>query len=506
VLPWLAALGCWVLFTVTAASSSTRWRALAFGLIWAALLSSLLGLLQYFDATEWLEPLVNTSPTGEVFGNLRQRNQFASLMNMGLLALLALLVMRGATNKAWLSASAVAVVVLLAVGNALAVSRTGFVQLLMVLGLAWVWGWGHSARVGAELARCVRWVLLAAVLAYAMVSVGLALSDGERSVWGRLADGAPSCSSRITLWSNVLHLIAQKPWLGWGWGNLDYAHLVSLYDGERFCDILDNAHNLPLHLAVELGLPVAVLFCAGLAWWVWRSKPWVEVQPLRQFAWGVLALIGLHSLLEYPLWYGPFFMTALLCVWLLWAVPRETERADDADEQRVMGEMLRTAASSENLMQKGQLALINTAQTAIKFIAFIVLTATAYAAWDYHRISQIYLQPEERSPAYAENTLEKIQGSWLFAPQVDFARLMLTPITKDNAAAMRELAQATLHYSPEARVVEKRIEAASLLGLEDEVLYFALRFKRAYPAEYAAWVEKNAALAQRLGAGVTPRQ
>jgi hypothetical protein len=89
---------------------------------------------------------------------------------------------------------------------------------------------------------------------------------------------------------------------------------------------------------------------------------------------------------------------------------------------------------------------------------------------------------------------------------VDFARLMLTPITKDNAAAMRELAQATLHYSPEARVVEKRIEAASLLGLEDEVLYFALRFKRAYPAEYAAWVEKNAALAQRLGAGVTPRQ
>ena len=28
---------------------------------------------------------------------------------------------------------------------------------------------------------------------------------------------------------------------------MDYAHFVTLYPGERFCDILDNAHNLPLH-------------------------------------------------------------------------------------------------------------------------------------------------------------------------------------------------------------------------------------------------------------------
>ena len=48
---------------------------------------------------------------------------------------------------------------------------------------------------------------------------------------------------------------ASSPWLGWGWGELDYAHYATLYDGPRFCDILDNAHNLPLHLAVELGIP-----------------------------------------------------------------------------------------------------------------------------------------------------------------------------------------------------------------------------------------------------------
>ena len=52
-------------------------------------------------------------------------------------------------------------------------------------------------------------------------------------------------------------------------------------------------------------------------WLVWRARPWRETQPLRQLAWVVLALILVHSLLEYPLWYGPFQIAALLSVWIL---------------------------------------------------------------------------------------------------------------------------------------------------------------------------------------------
>ena len=53
-------------------------------------------------------------------------------------------------------------------------------------------------------------------------------------------------------------------------------------------------------LALALLLAGAVL--------VWRARPWREAQPARQLAWGVLALIGLHSLLEYPLWYSYFLL------------------------------------------------------------------------------------------------------------------------------------------------------------------------------------------------------
>ena len=37
-----------------------------------------------------------------------------------------------------------------------------------------------------------------------------------------------------------------------------------------------------------------------------------------------MAVIGLHSLLEFPLWYGPFQLVALLAVCLLcpWPLPR----------------------------------------------------------------------------------------------------------------------------------------------------------------------------------------
>ena len=120
------------------------------------------------------------------------------------------------------------------------------------------------------------------------------------------------CGSRLMLWSNVLHPITEKPWLGWGWGEFDFAHFITLCNQPRFYDILDNAHNLPLHLAVELGLLAALLIYGGFTWWVLRRKPWAERHATRQMALAVIAVITvitvilLHSMLEYPLWYGRF--------------------------------------------------------------------------------------------------------------------------------------------------------------------------------------------------------
>ena len=445
----------------------------------AGLLSSGIGLLQYFGVAGAFDPWINQTKLGEAFANLRQRNQFASLTNMALAALIWWAATSAANSKAngqvagrvqWLVMLGAG---LLGVGNAASSSRTGLVQLVGLCALCGVWGLWRQPLV--------RRVLLSAVLAYALATVVLPWLAGlDLSLHGmaaRLRAGDEACASRITLWSNVLHLIAQKPWLGWGWGELDYAHYITLYDGPRFCDIMDNAHNLPLHLAVELGVPVALLVCAGFAWWVLRQRPWREVDPTRQLAWAVLAVILLHSLLEYPLWYGPFQMAFGLCLLMLWRTrePRaELPEAPKNESNGLMSTVLRALA------------------------AIVLIVGVAYAAWDYHRISQIYLAPEQRAAAYRDDTLAKIQGSWLFANQAHFAELLLTPLTHDNARWTFNMATALLHYSPEPRIIEKTIESAVLLGLDDEALAQLTRYRAAFPQDYARWTQANAKLPLNL--------
>jgi hypothetical protein len=276
-------------------------------------------------------------------------------------------------------------------------------------------------------------------------------------LWERVA-AVDACSSRTVLWSNVLHLMAQHPWRGWGWGELDFAHFTTLYPGARFCDILDNAHNLPLHLAVELGIPAALVACGGLLWAVVRARPWREADRARQMAWAVLAVIGLHSLLEYPLWYGPFQLAFGLCLGLLWGA-----KPGGAPQRNVRPRPATVA------------------------LAATVVVACAYAAWDYRRVSQIYLPPEARAAAMRDDPLPQVRRSWLFRNQARFAELTITPLTLDNAAWTHETARSLLHYSPEPRVIEKVIESAVALRREDELLLDLARYRAAFPEAFEKW-------------------
>ena len=381
-------------------------KSLALVAVWswliAGLVSSGIGLLQYFGISSNFGLWINQTNYGEAFANLRQRNQFASLTNIATAALVFIVfkttefdLKRAKTSFALGLAAAG----LLAVGNAISSSRTGLFELMLVCILYALWGQWRLLGV--------RRVLVCAVTVYAVALFAMpylaGLDPSEHGAIARMDNDLP-CASRLTLWSNVLHLIAQKPWFGWGWGELDYAHFITLYNSPRFCDILDNAHNLPLHLAVELGVPAAALICGGFSWWVLRQKPWAERDAARQMAWAVMAIILLHSMLEYPLWYGPFQMAFGLCLILLW---RQKPLLD--------------AENSSNEASNQPLAQYLYASAALILIAFV-----SYAAWDYRRISQIYLQPESRDEYYRTDTLNKIRSSWLFADQVRFAELMVT--------------------------------------------------------------------------------
>lgn len=427
------------------------------GWVAAATLSAVMGAVQYAGFSEHLTPWLNQTRPGEAFGNLRQRNQFASLMGIGLVALIW---RQGQSAGRYLPA----LLVLLALGNAASSSRTGTLQWLAILFIALVYsGPGRRGAGQTALFAFGVYLLWALILPWLLVLLTGAHTGGLIARF----EETPGCGSRLVLWSNVLTLIWEKPWLGWGWGELDYAHYMTLYSGQRFCDILDNAHNLPLHLAVELGIPVAVLFCGIAVWLVLRARPWGETEPTRQMAWGILALILLHSLLEYPLWYGPFQMAFGLCVYLLWTT---RERRDSA------GIALADVGTGR--------AQINDVLAAT---AALMMAVAAYAAWDYHRVSQIYRVPAQRDAAYRENTLEKIRDTSLFRHQFNFAALSLTPLTPANALQIYTLSSELLHYSPEPRVIEKVIESAVMLRRDDEALLHLARYRAAFPEKHAQW-------------------
>lgn len=443
-------------------------RSVAMGLLGAGLLSALLGLLQYYGLAEFLGHLTTSPSAGRAWGNLRQRNQFATLVSMALVAALWWHAAHRSRRVRGLLAPAVVLLVAALVASG---SRTGVLQLVLIVAAASVMAWRErrmAPQPGGDFRLPAPALLLAAVPLYAALhwlmpylasggDVGHAAIAGT-GMLHRLQPATVTTDSRVVLWQNVLTLIAQHPLTGWGWGELSFAHFATLYNGPRFPVILDNAHNLPLHLAVELGIPAALLICGGFLWMVGAAKPWRERDPLRLMAWGLLAVILLHSLLEYPLWYGPFQLVFGLCLGILWPAPSDRPKAS------------------------GTRKLATFAATA--WIAVI-----GYAAWDYTRISQIYLPREARLPAYRDDTLAKLQGSWLFSRQVDFAELTLTAVTPANAAQMHALAARVVHFSPEPRVIVKLIESAELVGRDAEAHMWAQRFRAAFPIEFARWLE-----------------
>jgi len=462
-------------------------RALVWAWALAAALSSAIGLLQYVGATAWAGVWLNHTQIGTAFGNLRQRNQFATLLNLGVAAALWLaatsarntqpvpdqptaFIRHGAVRGwpagwtgplAWLPALLAG---LLSVGNAASASRTGLFQLLLVWALTSVWLRGP---VDAKLKKRLQTTLWVALIAYAVALLVLpqliGLDPSTSGALARLRSGDAECASRLTLWNNVLHLVTLRPWLGWGWGELDYAHFITLYPGPRFCDILDNAHNLPLQLAVELGVPVALLLCVGVGGLAWRARPWQERHPTRQLAWAMLAVILLHSLLEYPLWYGPFQIAAMLALWLLGWVDRPLDVAQENAKNRLL------------------------VRVVYGLLAIFILAYCGVAAWNYRIASQIYLNPDERAPAFRSHTLEKSQGVWLYQDSVRFADLTTSELDAGSAARLNALAKQMLHFSPEARVVELLLDSARWLGQADDVAFYTVRFQAAFPQDYAAW-------------------
>jgi O-antigen ligase len=333
--------------------------------------------------------IAHSSLPGRAVGNLRQPNHLSSLLLWSLIAVagaleLRLLGPRGSRRAVGIAAGLMALMTFAVV---LTASRTGLIGVLLLA----VWG-----LVDRRLSRPVRLLLLATPLIYAAGWAAMAgwaqATDHTFGGQQRLSEGSLS-SSRFAIWANTVELIRMHPWTGVGWGEFNFAWTLTPFPG-RPTAFFDHTHNLPLHLAVELGIPLATLILALLGWGLWAAwrrslAATGDASTAGRCAVMMLLLIGLHSLLEYPLWYA-YFLLPTAWVWgyalgipvaqtgvtspATAPAPRPQDLAHPPDQP------LGSLASSANPWPARALAAGGA----------LAVAGSVFAVWDYFRVTPIF--------------------------------------------------------------------------------------------------------------------
>lgn len=371
----------------------------AMGLTGAAWCGVVLGSIQVF----WPEMadgdlIARSVVAGRAVGNLRQPNHLSTLMVMGLCG--AVWLGRRGRLPVWLSALTVALSIGVVVGTA---SRTGMVG----MGLLLLWG----AR-DRGLPRMLRLVLVAAPVLYAAWWGALALwadagSGHAFAAQARLHDGSDISSSRFAIWANTLELIRMHPWTGVGWGMFNAAWTFTPFPG-RPVAFFDHTHNIVLQWAVELGIPMAIVLTALCAigswpllkaWWQsWEQTD--DVQGAQVVAAVVLAMLALHSLLEYPLWYTYFLLPLAFVVGTALA-PHDDGAAGLSDGTRSGDVPLKVSARWEVAP------------------AVVMLLGSIWCGADFQVAANIYEPPSGAAPL-AQRIATGRHTVW-FAYQADYA-------------------------------------------------------------------------------------
>lgn len=440
----------------------SAWTALLWALLIAAWVNALVVALQLI-APNWTDDLwiarpellstVNgAAPTPRPGGNLRQPNQLATLMVWGLIAGAHLL---RRWRLVWLLASAPLLLALTATG-----SRAGLLSLLAVA----VVGVLLAARRPGEVVSAQRvrvWVRLLSTAVLLIVVAAALWQVAARDTAGE------SLAQRVALWRETIALIGMHPWWGVGWSQLNFAWTLTPF-ATRPADVFDHAHSLPLHLAVELGLPVLVALLTLILTALARVPRALREAVSRErdgMTTALLLLLAmlLHSLVEYPLWFSYFFLPTAFAFAVV--VRLSQPSVDAAPEHALRGALWRLVVAT---------------------ICSVALGATLWAVNEYDKATSIHAPGLDT--ATRARVVATAQSSPLYGQFGDYAAIMLAGDT----------ASVSLFTRPVRHLLDERLITAwarALLreGETEKAAYVVARAREFAPdAAFAALPQINA--------------
>jgi O-antigen ligase len=434
--------------------------AVCIALVVAGVACSAIGLIQVFAPTfpdgDWIAP---SAILGRATGNLRQPNHLSSILLWSIVGVVWL-----GERRVLARAVTLALALLFVWGVLLSGSRTG------AIGIVTLCAWGLLDR---RLSRPGRLVLLAIPLAYALLWWATAsLHSGQHAIGagariGGSGGGVFESYNRLGVWSNAITLIAAYPWLGVGFGEFNFAWTLTPFPG-RPTEFFDHAHNLVLQFAAELGVPLAALVLALIGYAAWLSlrnaladgrdgapasrlfapSPADDLPQggsMQRAAFLIVLMAGMHSMLEYPLWYAYFLLPTAFVFGLCVERTAPEARLDAVDAANVTRPFV---LASMLLMLGGTLAL-----------------------YDYMRVVVIFAPPVGAGPL--EQRIADGRKSILFSHHADYAEAT----TDDRADSSMSVFAGAPHYLLDSRLMMAWAKALDEHGETDKARWVAARLR-----------------------------
>ncbi|MFK7307056.1 PglL family O-oligosaccharyltransferase [Acinetobacter baumannii] len=280
-----------------------------------SLFTSLIAIFQWLNIESHLIytlHLIGNRP----YGNFGQPNNMATFLIIGLLGCLYLYEKNKVT--VWLLLPS-ALIILFTI--ALSQSRTSWI-VFPFLSIYWVvkqFGKQKRFRFVQGLLWCLAFFLIAGLILPYITQFIEFSTNTEITETSSFVARAGSGHERIGMWIQILHAIAQQPWLGYGWSQTSVAVVDSIQYGTVHV-WFNSAHNVLLDIIIWNGIPIGIVIIAYFTcWFLWLNQQAKETISIIAIM--MVCTVLIHAMLEFPQRYAYFLLT---CGFLLGIIQAQT--------------------------------------------------------------------------------------------------------------------------------------------------------------------------------------
>ena len=411
-------------------------------------LTGIIAICQWLTLDAYIPGMVNMQRAVRPYANFAQPNNMATFLLMSLLACLYLYEKKKIDTK-WL----ISAVFTMLMSLALSQSRTSWVACICII--AYLACQQFKGYISIKWYYVTAWAALFFIFIIILPTIGgflTQLADTQiKSV--DIARRATGDMSRLAIWNQMLHAIADRPWFGYGWNQTSVAYtLVSEhFQGPVW---VRSAHNFILDFVLWNGLLIGLPFLVYFGYWGYQLNK--HVNSVESVI-GILMIgaVLIHSMLEFPQYYAYFLLPVGFIIGLV-----QSQQAN-----------IKTITLSPNYMRVGY---------AVSLVLLILIVR------DYS-----VMVPKLNQSMRYEQMPEKITNQDQIYVLEEFNRriewIRMNPYSKVNAEQLEDIREMVLNYPTKYDLI-KYAKVLAFNGYEQEARHqlWLLKTLRKVDLDYAS--------------------